>query len=109
MVPKALRKSPSKICGELGITWRQYDYWKRHPKITRLVETLTLNYFRDDIPDVLMAVRNAALAGDVAAAKTFFEMITDKLSKATEEFYKRQIVSKGDVTTVIEELRRKKI
>ena len=77
MLPKALRPSRAKIIARLGITEPTYYYWHRHPQMAKARRDLVKLYYQDDIPDILMTLKNEAIAGNERAARLFLEYVDD--------------------------------
>lgn len=46
-----------------------------HPKVQAYAADLTMRYFKGDIPDILMALRDSAKSGNVEAAKVFLSHV----------------------------------
>lgn len=82
-LPKALRPSRKEIERRLGIT-KPYGYdvlmWHRDD-ISKARLEMTKRLFLDDVPDVMMAMRDEAVAGNVAAATLFIEYIVNWSAK----------------------------
>ncbi len=75
--PKALRQSTVDMAKQLGVPEKSLNYWKNHPVITKIRMELTRLHFFNDVPDVMMAVKDNALRGDTRAAQLFFEMVLE--------------------------------
>lgn len=75
--PKALRPNSHYIMGKLGISETVYYYWLRHPKFNDARRDFVKQYYKDDIPDVLNAMKDEAIAGNPQAAKLFLEYVDD--------------------------------
>ena len=110
MMPKALRPPPPITMGELGITRAQYYYWLRHPMILQAKRILTRRYFQDDIPDILQAMRDEAIAGNPKAAEIFIKYV-DEWEKDEDDnrAIRREILSKAEVGDLLKEFRDKKV
>ena len=74
-LPKALRRSRVEIIAEYNISPANFTYWQHHPKVLNAKKRLTKLWFQDDVPDVLMALRQKSLAGDVNAQRLFLEYV----------------------------------
>jgi len=77
MLPKALRPSRHDIINRFNLTEANYYYWLRHPGLNEARRLLVKQYFIDDVPDVIMAMRNEALSGNERAARLFLEYVDD--------------------------------
>lgn len=77
MLPKALRPTKQYIIRKFNISEKEYYYWLRHPGLNEARRRLVKQYFIDDIPDVVMAIKNEAMAGNERAAKLFLEYVDD--------------------------------
>lgn len=77
MLPKALRPRRQYICGKLGIPEHRYYIWLRDPQMNEARRELVKQYYKDDVPDILMAMKNEALAGNERAARLFLEYVED--------------------------------
>jgi len=111
MLPKGLRPSKASIMGELGMTSRQYHYWLTHPVVIRMKQILTKRYFQDDIPDILMAMRDEALTGNVKAAELILSYVDDwrKNEQDTLKLPAGVILSKEEITIKLTNFRAKKL
>jgi len=54
-----------------------YYYWLRSEKFNNARKELIKQYYFDDVPDVLMAMKNEAFAGNERAARLFLEFVAD--------------------------------
>lgn len=77
MLPKALRPSKAYILGKLNIKEATYYHWLRHPRFNNARREFVKQYYKDDIPDVLLALKDEAVSGNVIAAKLFLEYVDD--------------------------------
>ena len=77
MLPKAKRLPLNEILRKFNIKRQKYYYWHSHPDILRLKSVLTKRYFHDDIPDILQAMRDEAIAGNAKSAELFFKYVDD--------------------------------
>jgi hypothetical protein len=77
MVPKAFRRPKDYICGKLGLSHSIYYSWLRNPDINKARKELMIQYFKDDVADILYAMKNEALAGNERAARLFLEYVDD--------------------------------
>lgn len=75
--PKALRPNRHFIMGKLGIGEGTYYYWLNHPKFNEARKEFVKQYYKDDVPDVLNAMKDEAIAGNPQAAKLFLEYVED--------------------------------
>jgi len=69
----------------LNLPENTYYWLKKHPKVQIIVRELTRLYFQDDIPDVLLALRNSALSGDAKSAETFLKYIDENYRIGTSD------------------------
>lgn len=76
-LPKAFRPMTLRMFAKeiLGVSEPTVHAWKKDQDVILSVRKTIENKFIDDIPDVLMALRNSAIAGDPKAAKLFLEYI----------------------------------
>jgi len=77
MLPKALRPSYIQMAARLGVKVDTFYYWLRNPAFNKARAALTKQYYQDDVPDVLMAMRDEAMAGNERAARLFLEYVQD--------------------------------
>lgn len=77
-LPRAMRPPKEKTVALLGLgNVTNYDNWARHPKVQQIKAELTKLHFKDVIPDILFAMQNSALMGDVSAAKLFLSYVDE--------------------------------
>ena len=105
--PKALRPQMKKMCEIYGCTENQLNYWRRHPVAMKIRMELTRLWFFNDIPDVMLAMRDKALQGSEPAARLFFEMVLELKTYDTGQLPIQSHFSEAEVTTTIIEIRRK--
>jgi len=76
-MPKSRRPMPLKrfAVEVLGVSEPTVHAWKKSPEIVFLVNKTIENKFADDIPDVLLALRDRALAGNPKAARVFLDYV----------------------------------
>lgn len=110
MLPKAMRPAKEKTAVALGLlNTVAYDNWARHPKIQEIKKILTKRYFKDSIPDILLAMQNNALMGDVPAAKLFLSYVDD-FDQIDQKVIQNNIqVTPNELTEMLQTLRGKKI
>lgn len=110
MYPKALRPARSLTMGRLGITRSQYDYWLRHPVILKAKAVLTKRYFQDDIPDILQAMRDEAISGNVKAAEVFLKYVDEwQAEEEAQREVKKEVMTKVAVQELLDNFRKKKV
>ncbi len=80
MLPKALRPNYQFIMAKFGIGKDTYYNTLRSKPFNDARRELVREFYKDDIPDVLMAMKNEALAGNERAARLFLEYV-DEWSK----------------------------
>lgn len=80
-LPKAHRPMTLKdfAAVELRVSEPTVHAWKKRPEVQKAVNTLIQRRFADYIPDVLLSLKNNALAGNVSAARTFLEYVDQGL------------------------------
>lgn len=76
-LPKSCRPMSLKAFAEkvLGVSEPTIHAWKKEREIVLLVKKTIENKFTDDIPDVLLALKDSAIAGNPKAAKLFLDYI----------------------------------
>lgn len=109
MLPKAYRPSVAETCGRLGISQSNYYYWMRHPLVVKAKRQLTKNYFNDDVPDVLMALKNEALAGNVRAAEIFLQYVDDWKEDEIRGSEREVVYTPDEVKVIVRKFKTKKI
>lgn len=109
MLPKAFRPSRNEILGRFGISEGTYYYWLRHPKLNSARREFVKQYYKDDIPDVLMAMKDEAIAGNPVAAKLFLEYVDDfnKDERTKDPNEVNPVLQKGEVRIIIQQLTNK--
>ena len=104
-LPKSCRPMSLKaFAKQLGISEPTIHAWKKEQEVVLLVKKTIENKFADDIPDVLLALRDSAIAGNPKAAKLFLEYI-DSPSKNMD--LPRREISKEEAKEEIEKLTKK--
>jgi len=106
MLPKALRPPRHQFMGKYNISECQYYYWFRHPIVLKIKRILTKRYFQDDIPDIIQALRDEAIAGNERAAKIFLEYV-DEWHAEDENRPPTQILNIEQVNVMLNEFRQK--
>lgn len=110
MLPKAMRPPKEKSAVALGLlNTVSYDNWARHPKILDIKKILTKRYFKDSIPDILLAMQNNALLGDVPAAKLFLQYVDDFDTDTQKQITNTINVTPDELSSILNNLRDKKI
>ena len=110
MLPKGLRPPIEHTIGRLGISKTTYVMWIKHPTILKIKRILTKRYFQDDIPDILQAMRDSAIAGDSKAAKLFLEYVDEwKQDEEDASAIRREVLSRVAVENILRNFRNKKI
>lgn len=109
MLPKAFRPSRQYICGKLGICDRYYYMLLRKPEINDARRQLVKQYYQDDIPDILLALKNESLAGNERAARLFLEYVDDfkKEDAKDNPFTPPDTLPKQEVNIIINNLEQK--
>lgn len=107
MLPKAYRESWSEVCGRLGISHTAYYNWRNHPTMQKYVKELRRRYFNDDVPDIMLALKHNALAGDTNACKIFLDEVREQ--EEISEIKRGKIITKDGVVAIWEEIKEKKI
>lgn len=77
MLPKALRPHRNFLMAKFGIAESTYYYCLRSQKFNAARREFTKQFYKDDIPDVLMAMKDEAISGNPVAAKLFLEYVDD--------------------------------
>lgn len=77
MLPKALRPHRNFLMAKFGIAESTYYYCLRNPKFNEARRDFTKQFYKDDIPDILMAMKDEAISGNERAARLFLEYIDD--------------------------------
>lgn len=106
MLPKALRPHRDVIMAKIGLTQAQYYTWLRHPKIIAARREMVKAYYHDDIPDVLMSMKNEAIAGNERAARLFLEYVDD-FKKDNPDLDPPTRLPKKEVNIIINKLEQK--
>jgi hypothetical protein len=108
MLPKALRPKRNFIMAKIGISQDQYYVWLRDEKFNFARRDFLREYFKDDIPDVLMAMKDEALAGNERAARLFLEYVDDfnKTAKPDDPNYV-PVMPKAEIKILINTLQQK--
>lgn len=110
MLPKAMRPPKEKTAVALGLlNTVAYDNWARHPKILEIKKILTKRYFKDSIPDILLAMQNNALMGDVPAAKLFLQYVDDFTVDEQKQIQNNINVTPEELSVILGNLKNKKI
>lgn len=109
MLPKAFRLSKWQIIARLGIVESTYYYWIRSPKFNKARRDFMRQYFQDDIPDILMAMKNEAIAGNERAARLFLEYVDewDKDPRNADPNELPKAISTKEIKIVINQLQQK--
>ena len=105
-LPKSCRTMPLKRFARevLGVSEPTVHAWKKDPDVVFATKKAIENNFSNDIPDVMLALRNNALSGNPRAAKIFLEYV-DQDSEEVSRIQKR--ISKEEVEKEIERLTNK--
>ena len=90
IMPDSERPSREELLGRLGITFRQFLYWKDHPKIIKYRSDLTRKYFQDAIPNILYALQRRAERGEVEPAKLFLQYV--EMWHPEDEYQKNRFI-----------------
>jgi len=108
MLPKAMRPKRAFIIGKIGITLNQYYDWLRHPKFNEARRQYTKQFYQDDVPDILMAMKHEALAGNERAARLFLEYVADWDKKDLTDPEKQRLpIPIQEVNIIIKQLEQK--
>jgi len=109
MLPKALRPHRQYICAKLGIPDYRYYIWLRDPQMNEARRELVKQYYKDDVPDILMAMKNEALAGNERAARLFLEYVEDfnKHEERLSPFQPPEMIPVKEVNIIINNLEQK--
>lgn len=109
MLPKAFRPNLGYICGKVGINQSTYYFWLRSAKFNEARRELVKEYYKDDISDILMALKNEALAGNERAARLFLEYVDDfnKEEKKLQPFERPEALPIKEINIIINNLEQK--
>lgn len=108
MLPKALRPHRKFIMGKIGISETQYYNWLRDPRLNEARRQYTKQFYQDDVPDILMAMKNEALAGNERAARLFLEYVADWDKRDTLDPAKQKPpIPINEVNIIIKQLEQK--
>lgn len=109
MLPKALRPHRSQVCAQLNISESIYYYWLRHPKFNDARKELIKQYYFDDVPDILMAMKNEAFSGNERAARLFLEFVADfrKEEERAAPFERPDPLPTQEINVIINNLEQK--
>ena len=79
-IPKSCRPMPLKVFAKqvLGVSEPTVHSWKKERDVVLSVKKTIRNRFANDIPDVLVVLRDNAIAGNIKAAKLFLEHINNE-------------------------------
>lgn len=106
-IPKSLRPMSLKnfATKELGVSEPTVHHWKKLPEVRKKVDNLIKIRFSDDIPDVVEALKNNAIAGNVKAAQVFLDYVVgDELENTMQT---KTMMPKEELNRTINELTRK--
>lgn len=104
-LPKALRPSRAQICQALDICEGSYYKWLRDDRFNRARRDFIKQYFYDDVPDVLLAMKHESIAGNVMAAKLFLEFVDEFTTQEEKKANKAMPIS--EVNIIINNLEQK--
>lgn len=96
-LPKAMRPMSLKaFAGQiLGVSEPTIHAWKKETAVVMSVRKTIENRFADDIPDVLLALKNNAIAGNPRAARLFLEYVDPGYNQETvpppKEYTKQEV------------------
>lgn len=109
MLPKALRPHYLQACAQLGISQDVYYFWLRHPRFNEARKELIKQYYFDDVPDILMAMKNEAFAGNERAARLFLEFVADfrKEEQRQAPFERPEPLPVNEINVIINNLEQK--
>jgi len=106
-LPKAHRPMPLKAFAKqiLGVSEPTAHAWKKEAAVVLSVRRTIENRFADDIPDVLLALKNNAIAGNPRAARLFLDYVDPGYNQETVPPPKEY--TKEEVDEIIRELEKK--
>ena len=106
-LPKAHRPMPLKAFAKqvLGVSEPTIHAWKKEPAVVLSVRKTIENRFADDIPDVLLALKNNALAGNPRAARLFLDYVDPGYDQ--DIVLPRKEYTKQEVDEIIKDLEKK--
>lgn len=104
-LPKACRPMPIKrfAIEILGVSEPTVHAWKKTSEVALSVRKSIEQKFADDIPDVLLALRDNALAGNPRAAKIFLDYVESGMQEVD---FPREVLTRKDAEVEIEKLRK---
>ncbi len=106
-IPKACRPMPLKAFAKvLGVSEPTVHAWKKQPEVIAAIRNMIRRRFANDIPDVLLALRDSALSGNPSAAKYFIEYVESGIEDPRQP---EDEITKEEVQRVLREFRRKNI
>jgi hypothetical protein len=107
-LPKGTRPSREDIAKECGIHLATLYRWLQVREFDDVRRACSRAYFVDDVPDVIAATKNRALAGDMAAAKLFLDWAREMEPPVTDITI-RVTLAKAAIEERLAALRRKVI
>jgi len=96
-LPKAHRSMSLKAFARqiLGISEPTIHAWKKEAAVVMSVKRTIENRFADDIPDVLLALKNNAIAGNPRAARLFLDYVApgynQEVAPPPKEYTKQEL------------------
>jgi len=89
---------------QLGISEPTIHAWKKEQEVVLSVKKTIESRFVDDIPDVLLALRDSAIAGNPKAAKLFLDYVDNDIQDVN---LPREKMSKEAAKMEIEKITKK--
>lgn len=104
-LPKSCRPmSLKEFAAQLGISEPTIHAWKKEQAVVLSVKKTIESRFADDIPDVLLALRDSAIAGNPRAAKLFLDYVSNDIQ---DDSLPREEISKEAAKMEIEKITKK--
>ena len=97
----------NKVLSSLGISKSSLQEYKQHPKFTGAVLRYNKEIFIEHVPDVINAMKDQAIGGNVHAGKIFLDWVQD-IRDENPGAIQNPDVSEEEVLTVVAQLRKKK-
>lgn len=108
MLPRALRPQVAEMLGRLNISRTSFYRLMNDERTIALRKKLSKRWFSNYVPDVVMAMRNEALAGNERAAKIFLEYVGELEDKGVIDDDDAEVTYE-EVKIVLKKLRVKRI
>lgn len=109
ILPKAFRKPNRQLIAECGIDYGYFYRVMRNEKFNKIRLDLIRQYYIDDIPDILLAMKQEAVSGNPQAAKLFLEFVAEFNAnhRRMEPFEQPEPIPTQEVNIIIDRLEQK--